>query len=626
MSRKLIVEIIGDDRSLNRALGRSSTALTGFQRNVEGVSVATGKLDKLSALKGLGAGLIASEGVRQLRAFVEEAQNAEVILGQTRVAVEAAGLSWDQSSRTIEDAAQRISRASSFDDERVLQSFQQFVRTQRDAGKAMDLVALSADVARGRYISLEAGVAIVNKASLGMTGQLRRLGIELDKNATSTEALAALQAKYAGASEEYSSSSAAGFDRLNKSISDAKELIGGALLPVVDNLAEKLEIAVQAGTKLGEALSAAGNLSLGPLGKVKDVLVDIAKYTGPQAAFFGGKAAFDALFGGDGGPSAASVAQNAAARAFQDQFGNPLIPRGQGQGGAQAPASVLTQFQKPLVNIPLGFENAILKARNENDRGALTKILVKTRQQQEQQLQRALDVGDTKAVNEIRGNIESLQGQIAGIYSEISADNKRVTDAAADAAERAKQRTKDAAKAAAERLKEAADERGNKAAAAIADLSDSVAAAVGSAADAIADMAEKVKQRTTDFRSALLDELQRSQEKADVGRDVRDARENLRIALQTGGKIGIRNAREGLDDALRSQAAFLVEGAQITQGPRGGFKVQTEGAINFTISGVQDPERVAELVIAKLGRKAKRTAPTFQGRLPGVSPATARNG
>lgn len=611
-TRSLIVTIVGDSTSYERALKRSSTASTQFVQE-SGKVQAVGA--RLSTLKGIGAGIIASEAVGVLRDFVAEAQRSEVVLGQTKVAVEAAGLSWQQSSRDIEDAANRVSRAASFDDEDVLQSFQLFIRSQKDTEKALDLVALAADVARGRYISLEAATQIVNKAALGQIGGLRRLGIEIDNNATSTQALAALQRQYAGAAQEYSTSSAGAVDRLTTSLGNAKEMIGGALLPVVNDLAEQTELAVAAAGKLAEGLAAVGDISLGPLGDVKDVLIDIAKYTGPQGIFFGGKAAFDALFGPGGAPTGVAGAVTDPSGGISGLVPGATIDPVTGQvrppGAAAAPSSIFTQQRAPLVNIPQGFQNAILRAQNANDRDGLRSILIKTRQFEEQQLQRAIDAGDTKAVGQIRSNIESLQGQIQSIYQEIASETRRAADAAAAAAEDAKRKAETAAR-----------ERGDAIAQALDDLSSAVTDGVGAAAAAVQGIATRAKENADGVRDALLAEIDRQQDDADTSRRLRDTKDALRQARVAGGKIGIRNAVEDFADAQRARDRFRIEQSTFTGTTTGAVVIS--GQINITVPGAGQPEKVARAVLAELQRAGARKAPRFTGRSPGAAVGVPR--
>lgn len=274
--RTLRVFLTGDTSGLDKALARANYKLKQFDKGAGGA--ATRGLGG-GAFLGIGKGGLIAGGVGAaavgLKSVVDAAKNAEVVLGQTSVAVGDAGLSWEKYGQQVQDQALKISNASAFDDEAVMQSFATFVRGQKDVGKSLTLAALAADVARGRYIDLESATMLVNKAAMGQTGALRRAGIQISKNATATEALQALTRAYGGAAESYSRSAAGAQDRLRVSIENLQESLGGGLLPVVTEFVNQLNDGVVAANKLGTELgklnfSIPGGGSLG--GALKDSL------------------------------------------------------------------------------------------------------------------------------------------------------------------------------------------------------------------------------------------------------------------------------------------------------------------------------------------------------------------
>jgi hypothetical protein len=186
---------------------------------------------------GLGAAYVGVHGlVSGIRSSIEAAKEQQVVMGQTRVALEAVGITWDQVAARVNRGAEAIAAVGGFDDEEVLRSFQTFARRTHDVALALRLTALAADVARGRYIDLEQAQNLVLKASLGQAGALRRVGIEAEKGAKASELLDSLQRSYAGAAEEYGRSAAGATDRFNKALEDTKEIIGTALLPAITGL------------------------------------------------------------------------------------------------------------------------------------------------------------------------------------------------------------------------------------------------------------------------------------------------------------------------------------------------------------------------------------------------------
>ncbi len=302
MARDLTVRLIGDSRSLERAFQRSERSAKKFAGTM---ATTSSRLKSRGALFGGMFGVsgptAAAGGAFLLgRQFTNAARDAEVILGQTSVAVQDAGLSWTKYAKRVEDASTRISQSSAFDDEQVMQSFATFVRGQKDVEKSLRLTELAADVARGRYIDLEQATQLVNKAAMGQIGSLRRAGIQIDKNATSAEALDKLQRAYAGSAKVYADSAVGATEKLQVAWENLAETVGGPLSEALAAYATQLTVIIGLMQKLGKMKipglpGGAGNGLLGKAAKfaAKGVLVGIS-----PAVILGD------LFGGGGkGPS-----------------------------------------------------------------------------------------------------------------------------------------------------------------------------------------------------------------------------------------------------------------------------------------------------------------------------------
>ena len=214
----------GEERSLGR-LGRGAVAGSGAFRGL-GRSVAFASSYFLG-----GAGLLYA-----LKTAVERAKQAEVTQGQLAVALKDAGLSWRDNSEQIERNIASQSRLSSFYKEDLAQSFTLFVRTTKDVNQALKLNALAADVARGRNMGLMQAAQLLVRVQAGQVGSLRRLGIEVQKGITGTQALADVQRQFAGAAQKYSNSAAGAQDRFNNTLRQTEEVIGRALLPTFTHL------------------------------------------------------------------------------------------------------------------------------------------------------------------------------------------------------------------------------------------------------------------------------------------------------------------------------------------------------------------------------------------------------
>src|SRR6187551_3545522 len=140
-NRKLIVEVVGDSRSLERTFARSTAATKRFgAETTSTLGRVEGNFTRLQRLTAGGfiGGAIAATGITALKRLVDVSAESQQVLGQTRVAVDATGKSWDQYGRIIEKTVDRQSRLG-FDDEALLQTFSLFQRTTNDVGKALEL-------------------------------------------------------------------------------------------------------------------------------------------------------------------------------------------------------------------------------------------------------------------------------------------------------------------------------------------------------------------------------------------------------------------------------------------------------------------------------------------------------
>ena len=154
------------------------------------------------------------------------------------------------------------------------------------------------DVARGRFIDIEQAAQIVNKATLGQAGALRRLGIDARKGASGVELLDLLNRKYGGSAAAASDDAATSMDRFKVSIENAQEALGSLLLPTVGNLATGLANAADDAVRLGHDLQRLGDIELpGGSGERKfagivgDALKDAAANIVPGGRQLGSSAA-----------------------------------------------------------------------------------------------------------------------------------------------------------------------------------------------------------------------------------------------------------------------------------------------------------------------------------------------
>jgi hypothetical protein len=199
----------------------------------------TGKTGEQSLTRISKAGAVAGAAFTALSGTLSLAAraNAEAEASQARLstAIENTGHSLFEYKDAI-DAASKTALQLGFDDEDAADSIAKLTTATGDANKATKDLAIAEDISRARKIDLASATNIVIAAEQGRTGALKRIGIQIDENASKEQTLAALQQTFAGNAEAYSRTSAAGMDRLKNSAENALEAIGAHLGPMQELL------------------------------------------------------------------------------------------------------------------------------------------------------------------------------------------------------------------------------------------------------------------------------------------------------------------------------------------------------------------------------------------------------
>lgn len=248
-TRRLKVEILGDASSLDRAFAKAERSSKRFGQSM-GRSTG-GKFGGMFGAAGLGAvgkagvigaGVAAGTAVtvRVLSSVIDKAKEAQVAQANLAQAFAASGTSTARYGKQVDKAIQSTSRLAAIDDELVSDSYASLLRTTGSVAKATRGVALAANIARAKKISLAAATKIVEKAENGQLRSLRLVGVQIDKNTTSQEAIERAQKKFAGSAAAYGKTAAGAQEKLNVALENVQERIGAKLLPVVTKLALKL--------------------------------------------------------------------------------------------------------------------------------------------------------------------------------------------------------------------------------------------------------------------------------------------------------------------------------------------------------------------------------------------------
>ncbi len=554
----------GDSTNLERTLIRTETRLKRFERVAGKQSTLnSGLVGGFSKGGAITAGLgLAVLGIKNV---TDAAENAQVILGQTSVAVEDAGLSWAKYGDQVQAASLSIAKSSAFDDEAVMQSFALLVRGQKDVGKALELSQLSADVARGRYTDLASATQLVNKAAMGQIGALRRAGIQIDKNATSTQALTALQAAYGGAAVRYANSAAGAQDKLSVSVENLRESLGKGLLPVLKLAANDADTATKSAGLFGGALK-----RLGVTGD--DVAVSLQNAFDPgMGPLLSGLRTANALFDS---LNAKARDFTVGAKAFNNSFGLPALTAA-GENANPTKGFKVVAPNGPTTGVSTELHNEELDARLSGNRLALKAVLAKEAQSLQVDLKSTLPEDQAP-----------LKEALLGVTDEIkSIDDQIIQDA-------------------------------NDKKQAVQDAAAQMAASKQKAIDALKAQAQAFKDQADAIKSAVLDSFDTKTAKINNARALADASKALRVARQIGGPEGIKLAQRDFTDAQRAVQRQQIEDRtfRVTEGPKGPVNTLRIGEQTINVY-TNDPKAAAREVVKLMAGGS--VAPQQRGRVPG---------
>jgi len=218
----LVVEIRGDTKDLDSALGKSKGGIAGFGGDMAG-----------TALKILPVAAAAAGAAIALKGMAEGAAEDAAQAAKLDAAISAATGSTEDHTAAV-DAAIAAGQQLAFTDTETRDAIQSLVTSTGDLDAATQQLALAQDVARFAGVDLATAADAVAKANAGQDGALRKMLPGLEQGATATETLANAQTIAAGQAAAYSKTTAAGMAKAEDAIGELGEEIGAALLPALD--------------------------------------------------------------------------------------------------------------------------------------------------------------------------------------------------------------------------------------------------------------------------------------------------------------------------------------------------------------------------------------------------------
>jgi len=235
-NRALTLSIVADIDNLQKGLNKADTEIQTFGNKV-------GEFGKKAAAAFAIAAAAAAAyavklGVDGVKAAIEDEAAQLRLAGALRAATGAT----DAQIAATEDYISKTSLATGVSDDELRPALQRLALSTKDTGKAQELLALALDVSKGSGKDLETVANALGKTQDGNTTSLGRLGLGLSKAELATLSFEQLQTKlsdlFGGAAARNAQTFQGRIEVLRNGFNEAKEAVGTALLPVIEQLIE----------------------------------------------------------------------------------------------------------------------------------------------------------------------------------------------------------------------------------------------------------------------------------------------------------------------------------------------------------------------------------------------------
>jgi len=235
-NRALTLSIVADIDNLQKGLNKADTEIQTFGNKV-------GEFGKKAAAAFAIAAAAAAAyavklGVDGVKAAIEDEAAQLRLAGALRAATGAT----DAQIAATEDYISKTSLATGVADDELRPALQRLALSTKDTGKAQELLALALDVSKGSGKDLETVANALGKAQDGNTTSLGRLGLGLSKAELATLSFEQLQTKlsdlFGGAAARNAQTFQGRIEVLKNGFNEAKEAVGTALLPIIEQLIE----------------------------------------------------------------------------------------------------------------------------------------------------------------------------------------------------------------------------------------------------------------------------------------------------------------------------------------------------------------------------------------------------
>jgi hypothetical protein len=231
-NRTLKLSILADVDDLKKKLGEADKAVEDNSNKIADFGKKAAAAFAVAAAAAVAYGTkLAIDGVK---AAIEDEQ-AQLRLAS---ALKTATGATDAQIKATEDMILQTSLATGVADDQLRPAFQRLAVSTKDTVEAQKLLNLALDISKGKGIELETVANALGRAQDGNTTALGRLGLGLSKAELATLSFTDVQTKlsdlYGGAAAANAETFQGKIDRLKVGFDEAKESLGVALLPAVE--------------------------------------------------------------------------------------------------------------------------------------------------------------------------------------------------------------------------------------------------------------------------------------------------------------------------------------------------------------------------------------------------------
>lgn len=231
--RVLKMALLADTSKFTTGLNKAEKETKSFSGKMKSSAMAIGKS---FAVAGVAiAGMAAKLAVDGVKAAIAD-QKSQVMLAKTLQNTTHAS---DKQTKAVENYIDKLQRATGVADDKLRPSLAKLLTATGSITKAQKLQGLAMDISAGTGKDLETVSLALAKAYSGNLGSLTRLGIKLDdtiiKNKDFDAAAKELNKTFGGQSAAAAATMEGKIQRLNIAFEEAKEQIGYALLPVIED-------------------------------------------------------------------------------------------------------------------------------------------------------------------------------------------------------------------------------------------------------------------------------------------------------------------------------------------------------------------------------------------------------